>query len=106
MYIEVMINDGAPALQVCEQDDFTSFKIVVVGDLSAQDDDLAQALARLGPRTEAGVLVPPALVISLAGRDEDADWLARFGQMLEAAGKYGWVQADGSVQAHVELRAA
>ncbi len=106
MYINVLVGNGGSTLQVCDQEDFTSFKVVATRGADAADDLVAQELARLGRQTEEGVLIPPGRVIELAGRGEDPEWQARFQQMLDVAAKYGWVHPDGSVQAHVEIRTA
>ncbi|MEV5843541.1 hypothetical protein AB0M32_16420 [Streptomyces sp. NPDC051985] len=82
MYLRVDIRQVPPAVEVCERDDFTEFKVV-----------LAAA---------AHAWVEPGVLAELAGRAEDLAWRDKLEAMVSYARSKGWADERGRVRAHVE----
>lgn len=52
---------------------------------------------------KAHVFVAPEDLRSWAGvAAEDPEWSRRFDEMVDAAGRHGWIDADGRIQVHIE----
>lgn len=67
-----------------EQEDFTSFKVVLEKD--------------------AHVYVRPDQLRELAGSSaDDAEWIKELDRMVAYAQGKGWVRPDGAIRAHIEL---
>lgn len=83
MYLRVDTRTTPPAVQVCEPEDFTAFKVVVV--------------------TAAHSWVDPADLGELAGRGGDAQWQQKLAAMIDLARSKGWTDENGRIRAHIEL---
>ncbi len=113
MELVVELSDGSVVL--AEPHDFAHFA-VRVGDSAPATADRSTRLAMLLEsagiaRTGDGrdVFVSEDAVRRLAadaaarqGRPVDRAWESGFAEMLEFAGRHGWIEDDGAVRAHVE----
>ncbi|MCB1474758.1 MAG: hypothetical protein H6883_10905 [Rhodobiaceae bacterium] len=80
-----------------EADDFKRFKVTFKGQRCAPPNGIVLIDAD-------NALVERELVQTLAAGAVGDEWLAGFEQMIEAAGKYGWIdEASGAIRAHVEV---
>ncbi|MCV7356647.1 hypothetical protein [Mycolicibacterium fluoranthenivorans] len=82
MYLRVDTRTTPPDVQVCEPEDFTAFKVVVV--------------------TAAHSWVDPADLSELAGRGGDAEWQQKLAAMIDFARSKGWTDESGRIRAHIE----
>jgi hypothetical protein len=106
VYVNVDVS-GSPAVALCDEDDFGSFKVVVRG-MAAGDPRLAGVLEPFGSIGSNGdALLRIDAVKALAGdRGGDAEWLAQLDGMIGYARSRGWLAQDGSaIQAHCEYPA-
>lgn len=83
MYLRVDTQHVPPTVEVCDQEDFTNFKVVVT--------------------TATHAWVDPRSLTELAGRASDTAWQDKLGRMISYAETKGWLDAQGHVRAHVEL---
>lgn len=86
-----------------DPDDFRRFEIHVtrVGITVAQ---IMSALRTLGEVADDGhVWIGDKALVKLAGRDGDADWLAKFAAMKDKARPFGWVDDERqAIRAHIK----
>lgn len=85
MYIRISLDSVPPAVELMEPDDFKAFKVVVESPEHAY--------------------VPVATLRALAG-ERDAEWEAGLERMVAFAARHEWVNPDGEVRAHIELKVA
>jgi hypothetical protein len=82
MIFQVDMSSLPPRVELIERDDFTAFKVLVVGDHAFVSRDA---------------------IIAFAGEDGlDPAWLDQLDAMLQYAARSGWTGADGTVAAHVD----
>lgn len=82
MYLRVDVQHVPPIVEVCDPEDFTRFKVVVV--------------------TPTHTWVDPRSLTELAGRAGDAAWEDKLGRMISYAQTKGWLDGQGRLRAHVE----
>lgn len=103
MVLTVDLSRGPACLSLVEPDDFTSFKVSVIG--GDGDDSLVSAVSQVGRLSEDGrhAYIDLEALQALAGPlAHDGHWAAALHGMVEAATAGGWITADGALQAHVE----
>lgn len=83
MYLRVDIGKVPPVVELCEQEDFTAFKVCVAAPSHAW--------------------VEPAELTAVAGRLDDAAWQRRLDDMISHARTNGWLDDRGRIRAHLEL---
>ena len=83
MYLRVDTRSTPPHVELCEPEDFTAFKVVVV--------------------TAAHSWVDPSDLAELAGRSGDAEWQQKLTGMIGYAQSKGWIDEAGRIRAHVEI---
>ena len=83
MYLRIDTRTVPPRVEVCEPEDFTAFKVVVV--------------------TATHSWVNPADLSALAGRAGDDEWQRKLAAMIGYAESKGWTDEAGRIRAHVEL---
>jgi hypothetical protein len=83
VYLRIDIRVTPPHVQLCEPDDFTSFKVVMV--------------------TAKHSWVHPDDLTALAGRGGDAQWQQNLAAMIGYAQSKGWTDEAGRIRAHVEV---
>lgn len=89
-------------LRLAEADDFRKFRLVLRGRFAATRPDIDGVTFVDDNNALVGIDVVPRL----QGAAADAEWQAGFAKMVEAAGKYGWIdEGTGSIRAHVEREA-
>ena len=95
MIVEYSTGGG---LRLTEPNDFRNFKLLVKG---ARED-----LPETGGITfidDHNALIAISLVPTLSGCPDDEDWHADYLVMVEAARKYGWIDAQANaIRAHIE----
>ncbi|MGO8864832.1 MAG: hypothetical protein ACLQRH_29255 [Acidimicrobiales bacterium] len=99
----IVIDLSEARVHLGDRDDFTRFSVAVegVGDLVAVLD--RSGLGRLRPDGE-HVVVDPVALRALAGPATTDEWDEGFAGMCAYAAGKGWVEADGGVLAHIEVR--
>ncbi|MPY55668.1 hypothetical protein [Streptomyces spongiae] len=85
MYLRVDTRRVPPTVEMCEQEDLTAFKVVLV--------------------TSTHTWVKPDTLTNLAGRAEDDAWQDKLAEMIAYAERKGWTDEQGRVRAHVETTA-
>ena len=83
MYLRIDTRVTPPHVQLCEPEDFTAFKVVVV--------------------TAKHSWVDPGDLTELAGRGGDAQWHQNLAAMIGYARSKGWTDDTGRIRAHVEF---
>lgn len=86
MYLRVDTRQVPPTIEVCDEGDFSGFKLVVV--------------------TSTHAWVPPDALTELAGRADDHAWKDKLAAMISYAERRGWTDDHGRIRAHVEFAAA
>lgn len=84
MYLRVDTRTTPPLVDVVEPDDFTAFKVVVV--------------------TPSHSWVDPGELAALTGRTDDPEWQQKLTGMVAYARSKGWLDEQGRIRAHVEIR--
>ncbi|MGA5546184.1 hypothetical protein ACPCIR_30440 [Mycobacterium sp. NPDC051198] len=84
MYLRVDPSQVPPVVDVCEQGDFTSFKVVLV--------------------TPEHASIDPRDLTQLAGRSADDGWRQNLTRMLDFAATRGWLDDSGRIRAHIEIQ--
>lgn len=102
--MELHLNAEGPSLRQAE--DFKRFKLVI----ARRDEPLAQVqealagIARLSDPDTAWVSREG--LVRVAGRAQDAAWLAALQQMIDKARPHGWIcETTGDIRSHVEWSA-
>jgi hypothetical protein len=96
MIVEYSASTG---LTLAEPEDFRNFKLRLKGDCG----NGAPAIEGITFTDEQNALVPIDLVPTLSGRPDGERWQQSYRAMIEAARKYGWIDAQaGAIRAHVE----
>lgn len=99
----IIVIDNHGKANLTGADDFRRFEIVAESPQTTTAQ-ITAALAGLGEMEGDGVawISEPALV-KLAGREEDAEWLASFAAMKDYAKRFGWVDdARAAIRAHIK----
>jgi hypothetical protein len=102
VYVEVDLSRSQPVLKLRDADDFTAFKLVVIGEAAG----LAEAIVPLGRLADPEhAYLRPDAVAALSGEGAaEAGWRKRFDGMLAYAAAKGWADERGDVRAHIEYR--
>ena len=102
MYLELDLSRKPAVLELREPDDFTAFKLVVIGEAAG----LADAIVPVGRLAdpEHAYLRPDAIVALRGAGAGEAGWRERFDGMLAYAAAKGWADERGDFRAHVEHR--
>jgi hypothetical protein len=103
MVVAVDLSAPTARVSLLEPNDFTSFKVSVIG--GDGSDSLVSAVSRIGRVSEDGrhAYIDLEALQELAGPlAQDRGWSAELRAMVEAAATHGWVTADGALEAHVE----
>jgi hypothetical protein len=96
MIVEYSADDG---LRLSEPNDFRNFKLLVKG---GRDEDLPETNG-ISFVDDHNALIAVSLVPTLPGCPDDASWRANYLAMVEAARKYGWIDAHANaIRAHIE----
>ncbi|BCH23896.1 hypothetical protein MesoLjLc_35600 [Mesorhizobium sp. L-8-10] len=89
-------------LALAEAEDFRKFKVLLRGSFSSMRPVIEGVTFVDDDNALVGIDVVPALPGAPAG----AAWLAGYAKMVEAAGKYGWIDEEArSIRSHVEREA-
>ena len=84
--------------RLTEPNDFRNFKLLVKG----PREDLAETEG-ITFIDDHNALIAVSLVPTLSGCPDDKDWYAGYLAMVEAARKYGWIDAQANaIRAHIE----
>jgi hypothetical protein len=83
VYIRVDLSQVPPLVELCDQEDFTSFKVSVQAPPHAWID--------------------PSTLTTMAGRADDGAWQSKLTSMIAYARSHGWLDESGRIRAHVEL---
>lgn len=83
MYLRIDTGTTPPHVEVCEPEDFTAFKVVVV--------------------TAPHSWVDPGDLTALAGRGGDPEWQQKLAGMIGYAQSKGWTDDAGRIRAHIEI---
>jgi hypothetical protein len=101
MRVEVDFNRRPPAVELAEQDVFDSLAVTIRGEgEGGQPAAALGALGRLDIDNESVFFDVEAL--AALGRPDDPEWRSRFDGMVAYAGRHGWVDGEGRVQAHLD----
>jgi hypothetical protein len=84
MYVRIDASHIPPVVELCEVENLTSFSVV----LSAPPH----------------VWIEPQTITELAGRTDDPAWLERFATMVTYARRHDWVDDQGRIRAHLDVR--
>ncbi|MGW5383109.1 hypothetical protein [Nocardia sp. NPDC003963] len=105
--MRLIVDRGRRGTEVvlADPEDFGSFVTELLGGGSSGRVTAAE-IACVGALHPSGdVLVSPRRVRELAGeRGHDQEWNRRFGEMIEWAASRGWIDEQGRIRAHVEVR--
>jgi len=99
VYVHVSVGDTGTTLDLCEQDDFTAFK--VMADDEVGWDGLTVALHGAGRVDPPYAWIDPVALRSL-GRPDDPSWTKGLDGMIAYAGTREWVDENGALRAHCE----
>lgn len=86
MYVLVDTSVVPPSVALCEPEDFASFRVVVT--------------------TASHVWIDPSLLTGLMGYAADETWTEKFAGMVSYAAGKGWLDDQGRLRAHVEIKDA
>jgi hypothetical protein len=103
MLIEIDLRHAAPALTLCDPDDFGAFKIVGRGP-ATDTERRVRALERLGRVTPDGhVFVSAETLVTMAGdHAREPHWLTSLEAMHAYAREHGWTDDTGAIRGHVQ----
>ena len=101
MLIVIDLTESRVLLQ--DPTDFTRFSVAIEGDGDLPEVIRESGLGRLKDDGE-HVAVDPVALRALAGPAATDEWDEAFAGMREYASDKGWVEADGSIVAHIEPR--
>ena len=86
-------------VRLAEPNDFRNFKLLVKG---SREKEVPKAVG-ITFVDDRNVLIEISLVPTLPGCPNDKNWCAGYSAMIEAAQKYGWIDAQAqAIRAHVE----
>jgi hypothetical protein len=87
-------------LTLLEPNDFRNFKLLLNG------EDPSPSISGITFVDERNALISIDIVPTLSGRPDGEGWQKSYFAMIEAARKYGWIDAQTStIRAHVERSA-
>lgn len=90
--------DGSLTLE--EPDHFRAFKLVLQGHAPGEKPALEGIIRYVA---DDHAFIDRDAVITLSGQGPDSEWRRGFDAMVEAAAKYGWIDAEtGAIRAHIE----
>jgi hypothetical protein len=95
MIVEYSTGGG---LRLTEPDDFRNFKLLIKG--AREDLPETEGISFVDDHN---ALIAISLVSTLPGCPGDESWHATYLAMIEAARKYGWIDAQtNAIRAHIE----
>lgn len=95
----MIVEYSSEGVRLTEPLDFHRFKLVLKGGASIT----AGSWQGISFLDDHNALVSIDLVPALPGRPDDETWIIAFAEMVEKAGKHGWIDAEmHAIRAHVE----
>ena len=101
MEIHTTASGAAVSSTLVDESNFSAFRILLDAG-SADRDRVARTLSKLGRVDGEHVWVGWEQLVGLAGaHGHDPDWLAAAAAMRESVRRFGWVDENGGLRAHV-----